>query len=281
MFSDHLDLTTLNELLGTKVLGKAAGASNEVWESIDSTNARAIELASNGATEGVIVVARQQSAGRGRLGRTWVSPIDCGLYYSAILRPNLPAHRLPLMSLAAGTAVVKAIEELVGIQAQVKWVNDVVYGGRKLAGILCETTRSDTSTHPSVPQLALIVGIGINLCALPADAPSEVTAKAISIEEMAGEPINVNMLTATLSKYLEIGYQQLAGGQTPLLLQEWKALSNTLGKRVRASFGDELVEGTARDVTSDGALIIERADGTRLELRAGEVSIRNVDGSYA
>src|SRR5688572_30152132 len=137
MYSEHLNLTTLNALLQTTQMGKSS-VPNEVWDEIDSTNTRATQLAAEGAPHGVIVAARQQNAGRGRQGRVWVSPPDAGLYISFLLRPKIALQQLPLISLGVGVAVARAVHNTCGIEVGLKWVNDVVYAHRKLGGILAE-----------------------------------------------------------------------------------------------------------------------------------------------
>jgi BirA family biotin operon repressor/biotin-[acetyl-CoA-carboxylase] ligase len=273
MFHQPLNLTTLNSLLDTQVIGRAAGWANEVFDSIESTNNRAIELANKSAPEGVIVAARQQTAGKGRLGRVWVSPPDSGLYISFILRSNLARPMVPIMSFAAGTAAVEAIEETAGIRVGLKWVNDIVFGGRKLGGILAEMTDGGN---------AVIIGIGINLKQPDSEPwPPEVAAVATTIESISNAPIDANHLAAALAKRLEIRYKQLENGDLPGSIDRWRQFCVTLGKPIRATVGDRVIEGTATDVASDGALIVTLVNGELTALHAGDVSIRNADGSYS
>lgn len=267
MYSDHLDLTTFNALLQTAQIGKSS-APNEVWDEIDSTNTRATLLAQEGAPHGVVVAARQQTAGRGRQGRTWVSPKDAGLYISFLLRPEIAMTELPLISLATGIAAARAVERTCGVQVGLKWVNDVVADGKKVGGILAEMTNNK----------ALIVGIGINVRNV--ERPEEIAARAISLEELAGAAVDVNMLAAELALQLEQSYSLLCRGERTMIVDEWKKLSVTLGKHIRATAAAETIEGIAIDIERDGALLVRTADGDR-SLHAGEISIRNRDGSYA
>ena len=297
MNSDYLDLASLDALMQTGRLGKAAGWANEVWDTIDSTNTRALELAKAGAAEGVIIAARQQTAGRGRLGRVWVSPPDSGLYISFLLRPKLPIAQVPIMSLIAGTAVAKAIEHVCGVRVGLKWVNDITYGGKKIGGVLAEMTSArasgtDAATGAAVSaatnnsartdsSAALVIGIGINLRMDRASMPAELQQTAEAVENISSAPVNANQLAATLALELEIGYELLLQGERTQVLTRWKEYSITLGKRVQAISGDKTIEGTAIDLANDGALVLRLDDGKDMLLLAGEVSIRNVDGSYA
>lgn len=279
MNNDHLDLASLDALLRTASLGKSAGWSNEVWETIDSTNTRALEISKQGAPEGVIIAARQQTAGRGRLGRVWISPPDSGLYISFLLRPSLPLAQIPMMSLMAGSSTAKAIKHLCGISVGLKWVNDITFGGKKIGGILAEMSSARPDGRDLPP--ALVIGIGINLRIDRDSMPSDLQHSADAIENISGAPVNANQLAATLASELEAGYALLAKGERAQLIARWKEHSVTLGKRVQAISGDKIMEGTAVDLASDGALVLRLDDGQDVLLHSGEVSIRNVDGTYA
>lgn len=268
MYSDHLVLTTFNEMLNTTQIGKAA-APNEVWDEIDSTNSRALLLANQGVPHGVVVAARMQSAGRGRQGRVWISPPDAGLYISFLLRPEVALTQLPLISLATGCAVARAVQSTCGLGVGLKWVNDVIADGRKLGGILAEMSGTK----------ALVIGIGLNVRAV--ERPPELASRAVAIEELVSEPVNVNLLAANLASEMEESYSSLCRGERTLITEEWKAKSVTLGKTVRAMLGaTKQAEGVAIDLARDGALVVRTIDGD-IELHAGEITIRNADGSYA
>jgi BirA family biotin operon repressor/biotin-[acetyl-CoA-carboxylase] ligase len=268
MYSDHLVLTTFDEMLKTSQLGKSS-APNEVWDEIDSTNSRALLLANEGAPHGVVVAARMQTAGRGRQGRTWVSPPDAGLYISFLLRPQVALTELPLISLATGSAVARAVHSACGLEVGLKWVNDVIADGRKLGGILAEMSSSK----------ALVIGIGLNVRAV--QRPPELANKAVAIEDLVATPVNVNLLAANLAWELEQSYNLLCRGERTMIIDEWKRKSVTLGKTIRVvGGGTGEIEGLAVDLARDGALIVRTASGDH-ELHAGEISIRNADGSYA
>ena len=158
------DLKHLEEKLATCLIGRAAGWKNELWEKIDSTSNRAAALAAAGAGEGVIVLAREQTAGKGRLGRGWISPPDSGIYMSILLRPvNVPVVEIPVITLACGAAVSAAVECSTGVRLRLKWVNDLVLGGRKVGGILAEMPALPAGSSTAAAARALIIEIGINV----------------------------------------------------------------------------------------------------------------------
>ncbi len=290
----RLDLDILNSLLKTRMVGRAGGWVNELWDTLDSTNSRAAELARAGALEGVMILARKQTGGRGRGGRTWVSPRDAGLYVSFILRPQLEPGELPLMSLAAGLAAASAIELTAGAKIKLKWVNDLVAGGKKVGGILAEMPagfRPKTGQRGSGNEgqgnnrteaaPALILGIGINLRLDPETLPDDLADRVDWLERIAGQEIDDNLLAANLAAQIERVYEDLVSGQRHKIVAEWKEASVNLGRAVRATTGNTSVEGTACDITSEGALIIALPGGERLTVHAGDVMLRNADGSYA
>jgi len=265
-----LALEVIEPSLATTLIGKASGTKNELWETIGSTNSRAAELAAEGANEGVIVLARQQTAGRGRHGRIWVTPPDAGIAFSVLLRPQIALTRLPLVTLATGVAVAKAIECSVGVRPGLKWVNDLVLGGRKLGGILAE-----------MPGQALVIGIGINVRFSESDVPDDLKDKIEWLERVIGRPVDPNLVVLALAHKLEEAYQALLAGRTDEIVQSWKQYSVTIGQDIESKNGSQTIRGRAVDITAGGALIVEFADGSRTELHAGEISIRKQDGSYA
>lgn len=266
-----LNLGEFEAHLKTQFVGRQP---NELWDEIDSTNTRAAALAALGAPEGSVVLARQQTAGRGRQGRTWVSPPDAGVFVSFILRPTLAPQAVPLMSLATGVAVVDAIAEVTGLQAGLKWVNDIVAGGKKLGGILAEMT-TDTSSN----SRSLIVGVGLNVRLRDQDLDDDLRARVDWLERLSGQAIDYNLLVAALANNLEQRYIDLRDGQRLQIVDMWKRRSVTLGSAVRATSGDTITEGTAIDIDENGALVLSTAAG-EVKLHAGEISIRNLDGSY-
>lgn len=268
-----LDLEKIESRLRTNFVGRTKAGKNELWQSINSTNTRATELAAEGGAHGTLVLARQQSAGRGRLGRQWVSPADSGIYASFLLRPETEAlPNLSTITLAVGVACARAIQNSAGIDVGLKWVNDLVVDGRKLGGILCEM-----SARPS--GNALIIGIGINVRFNADELPDDLREKMTWLERITGQPVDPNLVIAEVAKQLEEIYDMLLDGRSKVILEQWKLRSITLGRRIIATSGERSIEGTAVDIADGGALIVD-VDGEKIELHAGEISIRNVDGSY-
>ncbi len=280
----RLDHSAIQAQLSTKRLGKVSGWDNELWDCLDSTNNRALELAAQGAPEGVIVMARQQTAGRGRLGRAWVSPADSGIYASFLLRPHCSPKELPLHTLACGVAAAQAIWDCVGIKIGLKWVNDLVFNGKKLGGILAEMPSYATHKTAETKQSqlpALIAGFGINIRFTQTDIPEELQHKIAWLEQIAGQPINPNLVLTSLATNLEKVYDDLNDGHTNKILELWKDYSVTLGRPIRAVSGNTTIEGLAVDVSDTGGLIVETKDRTQVVLHAGEITIRGANGTYA
>ncbi|HEY9679150.1 MAG TPA: biotin--[acetyl-CoA-carboxylase] ligase [Drouetiella sp.] len=267
---DVLDLAKVEPHLRTKEIARG---KNELWETINSTNTRAIELATEDGAHGTLILGRQQTAGRGRLGRQWVSPSDSGIYSSFLLRPEKQSvGNLSTITIAVGVAVAKAIRKTVGVDIGLKWVNDLVVDGRKLGGILCEMSSKPTGN-------ALIIGIGINVRFDEHDLPDDLKDRMIWLERVAGQPVDPNIVIAEIANQLEEVYESLLAGKSASILDEWRARTITLGKKVIATSGEKSIEGIAIDIASSGALIIDTGSEQK-ELHAGEITIRNADGSY-
>jgi BirA family biotin operon repressor/biotin-[acetyl-CoA-carboxylase] ligase len=232
------------------------------FDSLDSTNTEALKQARAGAPEGLCVVARHQTAGRGRHGRTWISERDAGLYFSLVLRPKLETKDLPLITLMTGVAVHDTLVEL-GLEPDIKWVNDLLVGDKKIAGILAETT--DTPDG-----LAVVVGIGINL---RSNYPPELSDTATSISELTHAEVDGSDLAEKLTRNLDRFYELLKGEDGPAaILREWgKRSTYGSGKAVRVSTGDETITGITDGLEPNGALRVRRGDGTIAIIQAGDV----------
>lgn len=226
------------------------------FDKINSTNTEAINQAKRGADEGLCIVAREQTAGRGRHGRTWVSEKDAGLYFSLVLRPKIETRFLPLITLMTAIAVYDTLENIFQIDCDIKWVNDIHINGKKICGILAETVETEKG-------LAVIVGIGINLKS--SNFPPELSETATSIESETGETPNLETFLPILTSFLEKSCDLLyvdAGK----IREEWtKRSSYAFGKNVRVVLENETIYGTTRGIEENGAL--------RLELETGEVRI--------
>jgi BirA family transcriptional regulator, biotin operon repressor / biotin---[acetyl-CoA-carboxylase] ligase len=233
------------------------------FDTIDSTNTEALKHARAGAGEGLCIVARQQTAGRGRHGRVWFSERDAGLYYSIILRPRLETQQLPLITLMTGVSVHDTLKGL-GLGPDIKWVNDILVNEKKICGILAETAETPSG-------IAVVVGIGINLTSL--NFPPEIAATATSIEEITGQRIPPAELAAALTDSLRVHYSSLsAPGGDARIIDEWRKRSSYFsGKSVRVKAGGELIEGITDGLEPNGALRVKRDDGTLEVIRSGDV----------
>ncbi|HVF30617.1 MAG TPA: biotin--[acetyl-CoA-carboxylase] ligase [Pyrinomonadaceae bacterium] len=230
------------------------------FDTIDSTNTEALKQARTGAAEGVCIVARQQTAGRGRHGRTWVSEKDAGLYFSMILRPKIETRRLPLITLAAGIAVHDTLAEI-GLGPDIKWVNDVLVAEKKVCGILAETT--DTAEG-----IAVVVGVGINLRS--SNFPADIAETATSVEESLGRAIPFDGLVQDLSRHLAEWFGRVDEPET--IIDEWSRRSTyAKGKRVRIQLGAETITGTTEGLEANGALRLVKDDGAVISVQAGDV----------
>ena len=235
------------------------------FDSIDSTNLEAMRRARGGAPEGLCVVAREQTAGRGRLDRSWHSHKDAGLYVSIVLRPALEMNLWPLLPLMAALAVADALMKSCGLPTDIKWPNDILANDRKLCGILAETI--ETANRP-----AAIVGIGINLT--NEAVPKDLRSTATSIEEIADRKPDVEEVLTELLKAIAERYDVLQGaGGCEHTLREWCSNSSfAFDRQVRVSLGADSFIGTTRGLEGDGALRVETADGKMKIVRAGDVT---------
>ncbi|MGE5311865.1 MAG: biotin--[acetyl-CoA-carboxylase] ligase [Nitrospirota bacterium] len=249
------------------------GRDIHYFQDLDSTNRVAQELARQGEAEGTAVLAERQLSGRGRQGRTWHSPAGVGLYYSLILRPALPPNQVQLLTLAVAVAVVRAISAQTGLSPKIKWPNDILIRGKKVAGILIEA-------EAAAEQIAYaVVGVGINVNHTAADLGRPLEALATSLRLEVGRLVERSALAAELFAELENWYERLKMGNSSLILDEWRGHAATLGRQVRVLLGQTTVEGTALDINNEGALVVERRDGSRTVVHAGDVEhLRLADG---
>jgi BirA family biotin operon repressor/biotin-[acetyl-CoA-carboxylase] ligase len=238
------------------------------FDSLDSTNTEAARQARRGAPEGLCIVAREQTAGRGRQERVWISPAGAGLYCSTILRPRLELSDWPLLTLAAALAVNDALQDAYALATDIKWPNDICAGERKLSGILAETVEGAGGR-------ACVVGIGINL--RERAFPSELREVATSVEALTGMVADAETLLEALLRALALRYETLHGADgAALTLKAWTARSSYAeGRRVRVQLGTEAFDGTTRGLEPDGALRVETNGEIRI-IRAGDITIRGM-----
>jgi BirA family transcriptional regulator, biotin operon repressor / biotin---[acetyl-CoA-carboxylase] ligase len=241
-------------------------ASVYFYPETTSTNDLAATLADRGAAEGTLVLADMQTAGRGRLGRTWASPAGAGIYASLILRPELQVAAL--LTIAAGVAIAGAIEAATGLSPHLKWPNDVVItdrgagASRKIAGILAESGTTAASRW-------VVVGFGINV--LPAAYPPEVAGRATSLEGELGRHVDRGLVLAECLRMMRDRYDELNAGRAADVLQAWRARAAPMvGRRVEWQADGEARQGIATDIDETGALVISNGSGL-VRVMSGEV----------
>lgn len=243
------------------------------FDTIDSTNTRAKELAAQGAPHGTVLIADQQTGGRGRLGRSFHSPAGTGIYLSLILRPNCAPSDLMHLTCAVAVAACDAVEAVCGIRPGIKWTNDLVYGRKKLAGILTELGLSPTGTVSYA-----VLGIGINCNQTELDFPLELREMAGSLHSVTGAELDRAQVAAALLDALYRMDQALLTDRSGIM-DLYRKDCITLGKEISLVKADGSVRhGTAMDIDEAGGLMVSFADGTQETVTSGEVSVRGMYG---
>jgi BirA family biotin operon repressor/biotin-[acetyl-CoA-carboxylase] ligase len=236
------------------------------YRTLGSTNDRALELAAAGEPEGAIVLAEEQTRGRGRRARSWRSPPHLGIYASIVLRPGIAAPRAPLLTLLAAVGVTRALQDQAGVPARIKWPNDVIAGGRKIAGVLAEARGSE----PVVREV--VVGFGVNADQLEEDFPPDVRALATSVRIETGRVADRPALLAAILEECERRYTRLVRGEIDDLRAEWAGLaSGPQGGRVVVDGPGGRREGILLGVDVEGGLLLRGADGTDARVPFGEI----------
>jgi BirA family biotin operon repressor/biotin-[acetyl-CoA-carboxylase] ligase len=247
--------------LKTRVIGKEV----HLLPSVASTNTLAMEMAAGGSPEGTVVIAETQTGGKGRLGRKWISPKG-NLYLSVILRPDVPLQKAPLITLMGAVAVATTIRTTCGLEAGIKWPNDILVSGKKVSGLLTEmSAEQDRVRH-------IVLGIGVDVNMELETLPPEVRVLATTLAAASGKTIDRTALLRQLLRDLDRWYRIfLSNGQE--VLREWKSLNLTIGNRVAVSGAGETLEGLARGIDEEGRLVVRLDDGTIRTVAAGDVSI--------
>lgn len=243
-----------------------------VFDTIDSTNNRCKTLAAQGAPAGTVLVADCQTGGRGRLGRSFLSPPHSGVYLSVILRPGAAPQELMHLTCGVAEAMCDAVERAAGFRPGIKWTNDLVSGKRKLAGILTELSLEAESGQV---QYA-VVGIGMNCTQQPGDFPEEIRDMAGSLTMISGRPVDRNRLAAEMILALHRLDGELVEGRSRIM-EAYRKDCMTLGQPVSVHKADQVRYGTALDVDEWGGLVVDFGSGPET-VQAGEVSVRGMYG---
>lgn len=263
---DILTAESIRASLPTRVIGQ----NLVVLPVTDSTNNEAKRMALLGAPHGTVVIAEEQTGGKGRLGRAWRSPPGRGLWFSLLLRPHCSPQQASRMTLLAGLVICRTLRKVAGVPAKVKWPNDVVIGSRKICGIL-------TEMGAEMEQVEyVVIGPGVNIH--EGSYPDDIRERAITLEEATGKKWNRAYLMRLFLEEFEhiLDENQKNGLQT--LLPAYRDLCVTLGRTVYCDRGGTELRGTAVDITEEGELVVETETGERAIIYSGEVSVQGFYG---
>jgi BirA family biotin operon repressor/biotin-[acetyl-CoA-carboxylase] ligase len=242
------------------------GSRIEIMDQVDSTNEVAKQYVLRGCAEGLVIVADSQIRGKGRAGRSWTSIPGMGIYFSTVIIPQENKELLPQFTLMSGVAAILAIQEFCLAETTLKWPNDILSGGKKLCGILCETCPTTNE------GIAVVVGIGINVNQLK--FPQEIQASATSLKILNnGASVDCNALIQSLMRYIDSEYMAMTQtGGAEKLIEKWSSLSDLFGKKITFKVGTTSVQGRAIGLNGAGNLIITTEDGNETAYSAGEIT---------
>jgi BirA family biotin operon repressor/biotin-[acetyl-CoA-carboxylase] ligase len=232
---------------------------------VGSTNDVASALAKGGARDGALVVAEEQTKGRGRQGRTWHSPPGSGLWFSLVLRPDIEGEDAGTVSLAAALGVADAMQADYGVRSKIKWPNDVMVRGRKLCGILTEAEFAGSKVS------FVILGVGINVLGKVTDFPAELSEIATTLQTEAGGAVSRSDVLVSVIHSIEARYLEVCKKGFPSLKDDLLERSTLIGKLARVQTGNGLVEGVAVAIDDRGALVLRSESGVMRRVVAGEV----------
>ena len=241
MLPDRIQEDLRTEILGRKVISYAqTGSTNDI----------ALALAASGMKEGTLVVAENQTEGRGRRDRKWLSPMGTSILASLILRPSIMAYEAHIITLIGAAAVAQAIRSVTHLPAFIKWPNDVIVNGKKVSGVLTEMRTEERWVN------FLVVGIGVTVNIPRSYLPAEIMDSATSLSAELGHDVSRIALLQEILRQLEHRYMKVKERKIDALMDEWKELSATVGRRVRVSLARRIIRGCAMDIDETGALLI-------------------------
>jgi len=254
---DRLFALEITHGLSTKFIAKKI----HYFDYLASTMDLAMQLGIQAAPNGTLVLAESQTKGRGRLGRSWFSPKYKGIYLSLILRPKISPSASPILTLLSAVSICEAIKNIVGLDAQIKWPNDVFICNKKIAGILTEMNAEVDKVN------FVVIGIGLNVN----NDKKSLVAQATSLKEQAGQSLSRVLLLQELLRKIENNYFLLEEKGAQAIIDKWRNFSLTLGRRVKVYCQDKHIEGQAVDVDQDGALLIRKDSGLMQKVFSGDV----------
>lgn len=242
---------------------RAFGREIYAFDSLESTNLAARSLAGQGAGHGALVIAEEQTSGRGRQGRTWIAEKGKNLTFSVILRPRSRSASAGIIPLYAGLSVAEAIRPMIHRPPVCKWPNDILFGDKKVCGILSESCLSPGEIAH------VIVGIGINVN--QTNFPPEIAGKATSLASVSGGPLGRIEVLASILRSLELWYEKVEAGDSPAILKSWMEYATMFGKPVRVNQEGRMIEGIALGLADDGGLLIQ-SDEKEIKILTGEIA---------
>ena len=261
------DVLHADDLISRLGKTEVIGRDIRVFEETTSTNDVIEKLARDGIKEGVVVFAESQTRGRGRLGRKWMSPAKRGLWFSVLLRPDLRPQETTRLNVASATALRRAIESQTGLKPEIKWPNDILIHGKKVAGILTEL--SGELDH--VKYVVLGIGVDVNLS--QGDFPVELRKLATSLKAELGKPVSRPELAVVILRELDRDYARITSGQFAAVADEWEEHGTTIGQEVTIRTGDRRIRGRAESLGEDGELLLRTEHGHLERIIGGDVTL--------
>ncbi|WP_010273788.1 biotin--[acetyl-CoA-carboxylase] ligase [Paenibacillus senegalensis] len=260
---EPLRVDNLLEELSTTLIGK----SIHVFESVDSTQNKALQLVQQGCEEGTIVLAEEQTSGRGRMGKSWFSPKGKGIWMSIVLKPQIPLKQTAQLTLLTAVALCRTLNEMLDLEVGIKWPNDLLIEGKKISGILLESSGEDDRLN------YVIAGIGISANLSKEDFPEELSNIATSLRLESGQMIDRTLLIRRFLEQLEkLYFLYLQQGFSPIRTL-WEALTVTLHRRIKIHTRDGWMEGTALSIDDAGALTVQTDNGEQVKLYSGDIQL--------
>src|SRR3990172_7777760 len=237
------------------------------FDEVDSTNDIAMGSGAKGAAEGLVVLAEGQSHGKGRMGRTWVSPKYVNLYVSILLRPDISPPHAPVLTMMAALSTAQAITDVTGLETMIKWPNDILVDQKKVSGILTEMNAEQERIN------YVVIGIGINVNMKREDFPVDLRVPATSLAECLGKRVDRMNLLLMLIRILEQDYDELKKDGIMSIFNRWRKGCDILNRRIKVSLPGEEITGVAEDLTPEGGLMVRLDCGEKRVIYAGDVSI--------
>jgi len=266
--TDDKNFSSLRPDIIRDKLSQTIFAPNLVFhETVDSTNTLLKDLAAQGAAEGTIVIAEEQTAGRGRMGRTWLSPAHSNLYLSLLLRPPVPPDQVFVLTMVLALATIDGVGTVSGLGPMIKWPNDLYVGGRKLGGILTDFCVREGAVE------YVVLGLGLNVNWNPGEEQG-IIYQATSVLKETGNRISRDDLLGEILSSFDNYYRRVLAGKSAVFYDEWNDRSMVLGRTVEIKTADGSVSGKALRIDHKGALVIEDDDDKEQTILCGDVSLK-------